>query len=128
LHGQASNRKSETDLEKEHSSLETIEEYTEDGEFRIPLQPTLLNQGKITRPMFRGDGQPCAESVGVDEEDLIEIGSLGEFHYKKLECFFVLQITRRVSISQENNISLLSSGHDAKHFGKKFLCQPLRLR
>jgi hypothetical protein len=83
LHGQAAHRKSETELEIGHSALETIEEYTEDREFRIPLKPTLLNQGEITRPMFRGDGKPCAESVGVDEEDLIEIGVLGEFHSKK---------------------------------------------
>lgn len=87
LHGQAAHRKSATELENGPSSLSTIDEYTEDGEFHIPLKPTLLNKSEITRPMFRGDGRPSVECVGVEDEDLIEIGSLGVFHSQKIECY-----------------------------------------
>uniref|UniRef100_A0A7S0VR04 Uncharacterized protein n=1 Tax=Hemiselmis tepida TaxID=464990 RepID=A0A7S0VR04_9CRYP len=57
------------------SKLECIEEYSEDGEFRIPMQKKLLHQGEVLRPRFKGSGKPSVECEEVDEE-FIDVDNL----------------------------------------------------
>mmetsp|Transcript_50159 Transcript_50159/g.125077 ORF Transcript_50159/g.125077 Transcript_50159/m.125077 type:complete len:350 (+) Transcript_50159:36-1085(+) len=55
--------------------MEPIDEYTEHGVFRVPMQKTLLHQGEVVRPRFKGNGQLSVECDSVDE-DFIDVDSL----------------------------------------------------